>query len=367
MGAKDPPGFRPLMADDRREPGREDAMRAWVSGAAGTAAAVVLAAAVPASALDDVERSCSATARAAFQACRYETEDDYWVAVAKCTNLSDDEQREDCLEEAGAERREHRELCDAQRKERLKVCGRLGEAPYDPSYDPADFDADFTNLTRPNPYFPLVIGNRWELRGGTEVDRIEVRNETKRIEGLDCIVFGDRVTEAGALAEDTDDWYCMAKNGDVHYLGEEVKNYESFPGDDPMRAELVSIDGRFKSGVNRDKGGIILPAAPFVGQFYREEFSLGNAEDTAEVRSITYGYGADADLDRFVPRALVDRFCAADCLVTDNTSQLEPGVVGRKYYARGVGFFLEVKPDSGETLQLTDCNFDPRCVGLPMP
>jgi hypothetical protein len=54
-------------------------------------------------------------------------------------------------------------------------------------------------------------------------------------------------------------------------------------------------------------------------------------------------------------------------VVTENFSLLEPGVSARKYFARGVGFFLEVNPDTGEVVQLVSCNFDRRCRNLPGP
>jgi hypothetical protein len=54
-------------------------------------------------------------------------------------------------------------------------------------------------------------------------------------------------------------------------------------------------------------------------------------------------------------------------VVTKNFSLLEPGIFARKYYARGIGFFLEVKPDTGEVLQLVNCSFDDRCKDLPQP
>ena len=40
--------------------------------------------------------------------------------------------------------------------------------------------------------------------------------------------------------------------------------------------------------------------------------------------------------------ALADLFCSAgDCVVTRNTSRLEPGIIERKYYTKGIGVFLE--------------------------
>jgi len=179
-------------------------------------------------------------------------------------------------------------------------------------------------------------------------------------------VARDEVDKAGQVSELTDDWYCPAKTGAVWYFGEETKSFEIFAGDVPLNPELVSIDGSFKAGRDRDKPGIIFLASPKVGDVYLEEFSLGNAEDVTQILSTTYSFGGSADLDQGVPSALAQRMCAGDCVVTKNFSLLEPGDVARKYYARGIGVFLEVE-SSGFVSQLVDCNFDPRCVGLPQP
>jgi len=313
------------------------------------------------------ERFCSRTANALFRACGHEVQDDSFIAAAVCINVSDDEERAECLADARDSRDEGDQLCREQLAGRLDACELLGEERYDPDFDPASFDDDFENLTNPNPYFPLAIGNRWEYGGGTEAVTVEVLNQTKLIKGVTCIVVRDRVMDDGDLVEDTDDWFAQAKDGNVWYCGEEVKDFETFEGDDPQRPELVSIDGSFKAGRDGDKPGVIFRASPLPGEVYREEFSLGNAEDVTEVLSTTYGFGSDPELDRFVPKPLAELLCSGDCVVTRNFSPLEPGVFARKYYASGIGFFLEVKPDTGEVVQLVDCNVDPRCVMLPAP
>jgi hypothetical protein len=217
-------------------------------------------------------------------------------------------------------------------------------------------------------YFPLAIGSKWEFRGGDEINTVEVVNETKLIAGVTCLVVRDLVERGGDLVEATDDWFASASDGNVWYCGEEVKDFESFDGDDPRRPELVSIDGSFKAGRDGDKAGIIFQASPEVGQAYLEEFSLGNAEDVTEILSTTYAFGSDPELDRFVPEQLAQLLCSSvDCVVTRNFSLLEPGIVARKYYAPGIGVFLEVDPDTGEIVQLVSCNVDPRCASLPPP
>jgi hypothetical protein len=284
-----------------------------------------------------------------------------------CINVADDEKREACFDDARTARSEAQNLCYDQLAGRYDACTSLGENRYDPEVDPAAFDTDFAHLTKPNRYFPLTIGNRWEYRSGTETNTLEVLNQTKLIAGVQCIVIRDLVKDKGRLIEATDDWYAQAKDGNVWYCGEEVKNYENFSGDKPVRSELVSIDGSFKAGRNGDKAGIIFQASPTVGQAYLEEFSLGNAEDVTEVLSTTYAFGHDAELDQFVPKQLAKLFCAGDCVVTKNFSLLEPGIFGRKYYAPGIGVFLEVKPQTGQISQLVKCNFDPRCTPPPAP
>ena len=312
-------------------------------------------------------RTCSATAGMLFAACGFELRDDYLVAKAKCINLVDAARRSECLREARQARNEASQACREQRDWRQGACNVLGEQRYDPLFTPDRFDSDFRGLSNPNPYFPLGIGNRWEYRGGGERNVVEVANETKHIEGVTCIVLRDLVYQGGRLVEATDDWFAAGRDGSTWYCGEEVKDYESFPGDRPRRPELISIDGSFKHGRDGDKAGLIMPARPQAGQAYLEEFSLGNAEDVSEILSANYTYGTSRALDRLVPRDLAQRLCNRDCVVTKNYSLLEPGVVALKYYARGIGFFLETKPDEGVALQLVDCNFDPRCVALPAP
>jgi hypothetical protein len=337
------------------------------------AAALVLAATAAHARDDDDETEprdrgfCSATARLLHSACLAEANDDQLVAKAKCINLADPRERALCLSSIRQDRAEATRSCRERLDWRRAACTKLGESRYDPPFGPDRFDADFRQLSNPNPYFPLGIGHRWEYRGGTERNVVEVANETKLIDGVSCVVLRDLVYESGQLKEATDDWYAAGRDGSTWYCGEEVKDYASFDGDKPVRPELVSISGSFKHGRNGDKAGIIMPTQPRAGQVYLEEFSLGNAEDVSEVLSADYAHGQNGGLDSLVPRDLALRMCHRDCVVTKNYSLLEPGIFALKYYARGIGFFLETKPLEGKLLQLVACNFDPRCVALPTP
>lgn len=314
---------------------------------------------------DDARGACSQSANALFAECRLDVTAAGFEARAVCVNLADPEARAECLDEIEDAREEGGLECRAQRDARRALCGKIGEAPYEPDMDPALFQ-DPRRPTRTNPYFPLAVGSRWVFEEGDERIEIEVLDKTKRISGVDCLVVNDRVFVDGAVIEDTDDWFGLRTDGSVEYCGELSRDYELFAGDDPEELELVSIGGTFKAGVDGAKSGTLFPGTPVVGQTYRQEWFAGEAEDVGSVLSTTYRYGQNATLDQAVPRALAELFCSAgDCVVIADTSTLEPSAYEHKFYARGVGKFLEVKPRSGKFVPLVACSHDARCAQLP--
>ena len=312
----------------------------------------------------EYQGTCATTAQFAYLACRSEVQDDTWEALAICLNFEDGGEAAECRSDALADRFDAREECSEIKGARLDLCDAVGDDPYDPDWDPADFDSDFTALTNPNDYLPIAIGNLWEYEGGDETVTVEVMNKTKLIEGVTCIVVNDVVEEDGQLIEDTDDWFAQASDGAVHYCGEIARDYEWFEGDDPEEAELVEIEGSFKAGRDGAKSGILMMGMPTVGITYRMEWALGDAEDAAEVIAIDYGYGDDPELDQLVPQALAELLCDGDCVVTRDFTPLEPDVEELKYYAPGIGVFLEVNVEDGEIVELVGCNFHPACALL---
>jgi hypothetical protein len=330
---------------------------------------VLIAAAALAPAMSAVAAEyCTPTAKAQLTACRGETTDDYYTATAICLNESNAGDRNQCNHDAVAARDEQSALCDAQYASRKEVCARVGEGRYDPDFDEQNFVSDFAHPGITNPYLPIAIGNTWDYASQTETDHVEVTSDTKLIDDVTCLVVRDQVSEDGTIKEDTDDWFALdRRNGDVWYCGEEVKDYEVFAGDQPEVPELVAIDGSFKVDRDGAKAGIIVAAAPAAGQFFRQEYSLGNAEDVVDVLETAYVYGKRPELDTLVPKALADHLCGAGCVVTREFSPLEPDSIERKYYARGIGVFLETAPDTGEVNRLVGCNFDARCASLPQP
>lgn len=296
---------------------------------------------------------CSNTAKAALRACQGEVTDDYWITIGNCINIDDDAERAECRGEAKVARKEGRGECAEQYEARLDLCTALGEERYDPDFDPLNFEdpRQIGGVVTPNPYFPLVLGNKWVYESifldedgeeVTETITVEVKDETKLIEGVTCLVVNDVVEEDGEVIEDTDDWYAQDLAGNVWYCGEIAKDFETFEGDDPEEPELVAIEGSWKAGRDHAKPGILMFASPMAGMVYRQEMALGDAEDAAEVLSIN---GSEA-----VPAAS----CMGDCVVTRDFSPLEPGVNENKYYAPGIGLILEVNPDTGDRTELIE-------------
>ena len=316
---------------------------------------------------DEARGACSRSLNALFSACRTDLAVASFETRAVCVNLADAEDRAQCLDEIGPAREDGATQCRAQRDARRALCAKIGEAPYEPDMDPALFQAP-RNPRRSNRFFPLDVGNRWVYQDSNERIEIEVLNKTKRASGVDCLVVNDRVFVAGSVVEDTDDWVGLRTDGTVEYCGELSRNYELTAGDDPQEVELVAIDGTFKTGVDGAKSGTLFMGTPVVGTTYRQEWAAGVAEDVGTVLSTTYRYGQSASLDQLVPRALAELMCAnGDCVVIADTSTLDPSGYEQKYFAPGVGKFLETKPRKGTVVPLIACNVNARCTSLPLP
>jgi hypothetical protein len=276
---------------------------------------------------------CRHTAQAALTSCRRAAESDYWVAWGKCNNLADPAARENCRNQAAADRNDAWQVCDEQNEARLAACQRLGEAPYDPVIDPSNFVHGVTN-----PYFPLTPGTTFIYEGqtaqGFEHDEFAVTHRTRVILGVRCVEVHDTVTTDGQLTEDTLDWFAQDTDGNVWYFGENTHELEN--------GLITTIDGTFMAGVNGDKPGIIMKAHPAIGDFYRQEFSLNNAEDFAETVSLTASVTVPAGTFH-------------NCLKSKETTPLETDLLEYKFYAPGVGNVLTVDArtgDRGELVQI---------------
>jgi hypothetical protein len=189
--------------------------------------------------------------------------------------------------------------------------------------DPADFTTKIDN-----PYWPMPRSARWVYESDSERIVVEVTNRRKKIAGVEALVLRDTVTQkdGGGFVEVTDDWYAQDRKGNVWYLGEDTKEYQD--------GKVSSTKGSWEHGVDGAYAGIIMPARPRPGVSYRQEQYAGQAEDRAKVLSsneqVTVPFGS-----------------FENCVQTEETTPLEPGVRELKYYARGVGHVLRTNPDGG--------------------
>jgi hypothetical protein len=268
---------------------------------------------------------CKDTSQATYQSCLSEASADYWLTIAKCDNLPTPQEVAACKAQARKDKRDEIQSCEDQLKARLQVCVALGGGIYNPVINPANF-----STTIDNPYLPLTPGKTFiyeaTTESGTEHIEVHVTNDTKVIMGVECIVVRDTVTVNGVVAEDTLDWYAQDTDGNVWYFGEESKEYED--------GDLVSLSGSFKAGKDMALPGIVMKGDPKVGDIYRQEYAIGEAEDMGQVLSLNAS-------------ATVPYGSFNDCLETKDFSPSEPDVVEHKFYAPGIGVVLEETVQGG--------------------
>ena len=177
-----------------------------------------------------------------------------------------------------------------------------------------------------NPWHPLRPGTvlRYRGRDGDErlVDVVKVTRRTRIVDGVRCRVVHDRVFVDGRLAEDTYDWYAQHRDGTVWYFGENTREVG-------RGGRTISREGSWEAGEDGARAGVVMPARPRVGREYEQEHRPGHAEDRFRIQE----RGATV-------RTPYGTFRRA--LRTRDWNPLEPGVVGRKFYVRGIGEVKEL-------------------------
>ncbi|WP_406660453.1 hypothetical protein V7O66_11460 [Methanolobus sp. ZRKC3] len=207
----------------------------------------------------------------------------------------------------------------------------MGDSEEDDESEPLIDPEDFVGVID-NPYFPLAVGTTFIYEGVSDGEDVRVElyvtDQTKEIMGVTTTVIREREWEDGELVEDTFDWYAQDEDGNVWYFGEDTKEYED--------GEVVSTAGSWEGGVDGAEPGILVKGDPQVGDIYQQEYYEGEAEDMAEVlsltESVTVGYGS-----------------FDNCLQTREWTPLEPAAEENKYYAMDVGLLLEVATKGGES------------------
>lgn len=278
--------------------------------------------------------ACFDTTRLMKKACRSDVFDDFFEESAKCLNS---DEVDECQDEAVDDFIDNHADCKVQAAGRNDLCRRLPDAgPYITEIDPENFKSPEETQIGGNRFFPLVIGTVWTFRNEEDNEDIvvTVTDRTRVIEGVTTIVVQDVVSIEGELIEDTDDYYVEDRDGNVWYFGEIAQNFED--------GFLTDLDGSFVAGESGAQAGIIMPADPRVGDVYRQEFALGDAEDAAEVLAL------NGDVEIANP----DFACNNACLKTEDFVANEPDSVEFKYYKEGIGVVAEQQPNGEVVLEL---------------
>ncbi len=176
-----------------------------------------------------------------------------------------------------------------------------------------------------NPWFPLTPGTVFVYRGVKDGepsrDVVRVTSRTKLIDGVRCTVVSDRLYVRGHLAERTSDWYAQDERGNVWYYGEATAELDE-------AGHVTSTEGSWQAGVDGARPGILIPAAPRVGQSFRQEYYKGKAVDHSQVLSVSAS-------------VRVPYTSSKHALLTREWTPLEPGVIDHKLYVRGIGLVKE--------------------------
>jgi hypothetical protein len=273
---------------------------------------------------------CQLTSQDGLNSCKKGAQGDNWNALGVCANISDAQSQQACIQKAKSDYQSALTSCQDQFTSRNQICRKVGGRPYDPTIDPANF-----TTTIDNPYFPLKPGTTYIYEGPTTQGFIHtefaVTPNTKLIDGVTCVEVHDQVFTDGELTEDTLDWFAQDKGGNVWYFGED--------SDELIHGRVSSIGGSWQGGVNGASPGIVMEAHPKVGDFYRQEFLLNNAEDTAGV----------LDLNQTVT---VPAGTFHHCLETEEITGLEPGALEHKFYVAGIGNVQTIDLVTGDTFPL---------------
>jgi hypothetical protein len=223
--------------------------------------------------------------------------------------------------------------CGSSGNDKTSAAGQSGTNTFPQTSEPSNLNpADFTTNID-NAYWPMPVGRVWHVhvtnpQGESLQETITVENQTKKMaDGVTARAVRDIVYDHGRPSEITDDWYAQDADGNVWYFGEQTTSID-------LKTGQRDSSGSFQAGQDGADAGIAMPAHPYAGETYREEYYKGHAEDRSTVIALNQQVEAPAG-----------HFSGA--VLTDDHSPLEPAVSEYKLYAKGVGPVVAVSV-SGE-------------------
>jgi hypothetical protein len=133
-----------------------------------------------------------------------------------------------------------------------------------------------------HPLFPLrrVRTMLYKGREGDVSVRVKsrVRSKRVRVAGALATAVDVKERENGKLVERSTDFYAQDRTGNVWYLGERV--------DDIENGKVVGHEGQWIAGRKGAKRGLFMPAAPKVGQSFRQSRAPGVSRDRSTVVAV---------------------------------------------------------------------------------
>jgi len=176
-----------------------------------------------------------------------------------------------------------------------------------------------------NEYFILEPGYQLILEGEEDGALLElsitVLNETEMIGGIETRVVEEMESEDGELVEVSRNFFaiCVETNS-VFYFGEDVDIYED--------GDIVSHEGAWRAFEGDNEPGLMMPGIILLGSRYFQEMAPEVAMDRATIVKM------NATVE--VPAGEFE-----NCLVTFETTPLEPSAKDWKFYAPGVGLIID--------------------------
>lgn len=179
--------------------------------------------------------------------------------------------------------------------------------------------------TGKNDFFILEPGYKQILEGNEEDKpvrlEITVLNETMKIGNVETRVVEERESNDGELEEVSRNYFAICNpSNDVYYFGEAVDMYED--------GKVDHHEGEWVAETAGAKAGLFMPAKPVIGDRFYQEIAPQVAMDRVEVISNSTSLKTPAGAFH-------------DCLKTEETTPLEPGVKEYKIYAKGIGIIQD--------------------------
>jgi hypothetical protein len=199
----------------------------------------------------------------------------------------------------------------------------------------------------PPPARDALIYEGPDDEGRVEHQEVVVTSETKEVMGVTCVVLHDTVSVDGAARRRHLRLVRPAQGRSVWYFGEDTRE---------VRFGLVtSRAGSWEAGKDGAQPGIIMLADPQVGNRYYNEYYKGKADDQAEVMSRS-------------EKVTVPAGTYEGVLQVKDWTDLEPGVLEHKFYARDIGIIKEEHVQGGSyRLELIKMTRGEASASRPLP